>query len=161
MPIDSTTQPSGIGGGGMSDAGRMSRIDPVEPGAGGACVVAGATVVGATVLVAGRVTGGSVLVVVLLGVVLVVVLVIVLDVELDGTLVVLLGAATAVVVLVPDGTTIVVVEAASGAGSAVEPAVEHAAIANPPSTATGRRHISRVCHRRPFGITRSDPGPAE
>lgn len=117
-PIDSITQPTGIGGDGMSDAGRISRNAPVEPGAG-KFVVVGA--------------GGEVVLVVVLVVAVLVVVVLVVPTGPAASTVVV-GRSGTVTVGTGPATVVVTTPSARADGSAGRAHAEIVATATAPAT---------------------------
>jgi hypothetical protein len=129
-PIDSITQPTGIGGDGMSDAGRISRNAPVEPGAGNS-VVEGA--------------GGEVVLVVVL-----VVVVLVVPTGLAASTVVVVGRSGTVTVGTGPTTVVVTTPSARADGSAGRAHAEIVATATAPATndLTATTPILAALHHR-------------
>jgi hypothetical protein len=105
-PTTPVVHPSGIGGGGMSDAGRTAWIDPVPPPVGGLVVVGVVVMVVEVVVdvVEAVVVGGTVVVVVVLVEVVVVEVVVVEVVVVE---VVDAGPVVLVVPIVVDGASVV------------------------------------------------------
>ncbi len=153
-PTTPVVHPSGIGGGGMSDAGRTAWIDP-DPPPGGGLVVVGVVVVEVVVDEVEAVVGGGTVVVVVVPVVVVVVVEVV-----DA------GPVVLVVPIVEDGAS-VVAATRRGRDAAVpsaatrsdgSPSGPHAPSSARVAMTTGdhvgrRTPVSLAVQRDPVGVT--------